>query len=441
LLAWMGTYLGFAPDIEINRGIVDRKLVPPQFLMTHEEFQAIREYYIEQSRIDYKTPEPAPKPPVSRLFQPEAVQIETPIISMVGIDAANLALLIGSSRPAALHVLTGGAKTSIAVNSEPVTYERIGALGRVALMGDLGTDVRRGSIVDFDLHAAFQTNLVANHPRIAAHRTADVDGDGRDDLLVVGFGDYPGGRIGIWWNNDGKLSEQLLSEESGAVWGDIADLDGDGDRDVIVTFANNHPRIVAYVNEGNRRLVSRTIIERPIGWGYNRCLLVDWDNDGDLDIVECAGNNLELRGRPIKAHHGIRVLRNDGNWQFKEMLFERLDGAMDVVAGDFNGDGRTDLAATAFYLDWRQPTPTTFLLLLQKPDGSVERSTIDDRFWNRWMRIAAGDADGDGDIDIVLGAAEVQMGIPSEATNRFTELIQNKAHALLLRNLSAQERE
>jgi hypothetical protein len=89
-------------------------------------------------------------------------------------------------------------------------------------------------------------------------------------------------------------------------------------------------------------------------------------------------NNLELRGRPIKAHYGVRVLRNAGDWKFVEVLFERLDGAMDVAAGDFDSNGRIDLAVTAFYPDWRAPVPTTLLLLMQRTDGSVERFGIDD---------------------------------------------------------------
>jgi hypothetical protein len=293
-----------------------------------------------------------------------------------------------------------------------------------------------GSIVDFNLRDGNPFNLVTNHPRIASHRTADIDGDGREDLLVCGFGDHPGGRVGIWWNDQGQLKEQLLTEESGAVWGDVADIDRDGDRDLVITFANSRPRIVAYLNEGGHRFTPRNIVERPIGWGYNRCLLVDWDNDGDLDIIETAGNNLELRGRPIKPHHGIRVLRNDGAGQFADALFERLDGAIDVTAGDFNRDGRIDIAATAFYLDWRQSPPTTFLLLLQKADGTVERESIDEKYWNRWMRIASADADNDGDIDIILGAAEVPMGIPAEAMDRYLKLLRDKPHAVLLRNQS-----
>jgi hypothetical protein len=430
----MGVYLGYEPDVEINRSIVSRKLIPPQPVVTPEELQAIRSYYLEQSRVDYKASEPAAKPVATQLFEAVPIPGETPIVSLVAIDSAERTLVIGSSRPSELVFLKRGGKTSIPVHTEPIDYERIGEFSRVALAGHLGTDAGVGGIVDFDRRDGKQFTVVTNHPRIAAHRTADIDGDGRDDLLVIGFGDHPGGRVGIWWNENDQLKEQLLSEETGAVWADSADLDGDGDRDLVITFANNRPRIVAYVNDDNRKLTLRNIVERPVGWGYNRCLVVDWDGDGDLDLVECAGNNLELRGRPVKAHHGVRVLRNDGNFQFKEALFERLNGAMDVVAGDFNGDGRTDLAATGFYPDWRQNIPTTVLILLQRPDGSVERATIDDAFWNRWMRIGAGDIDGDGDVDLVLGAAQAPMGVPAEAMDRYQRLLTSKAPVLLLRN-------
>jgi hypothetical protein len=353
---------------------------------------------------------------------------------MVAIDSTNQTLLIGTSRMPGLLVLQRGVTTPIAVPSEPVTFERLGDTVRVALIGHLSHDARQGQVVDFGLRDGTRRVIVDAHPRIAAHRSADLDGDGHDDLLVVGFGDYPTGRVGIWWGGAEKLKEQVLSIEPGAVWGDVADLDGDGDLDIVLAIANARPRLLAFVNEGNRRFVPRVIVDRPVGWGYNRCLLVEWDGDGKTDIVETTGNNLELRGRPIKTHHGVRVLRNEGDWQFTEALFERLDGAIDAVAGDFDQNGRMDLAAVAFYPDWRPAFPTTLLLLMQQADGTVERAGIADQHWNRWMRIAVGDADGDGDLDLLLGAAEVPLAIPPGHEVRYQQLVQKQASAVLLRN-------
>ncbi|MCI0539584.1 MAG: VCBS repeat-containing protein, partial [Verrucomicrobiales bacterium] len=437
VLAWMGNYLGYPAEIEFHALVVDKGLVPPQPVVTREQFDAIRSYYLEQASVQYAQPAPVPKPPVSPLFDPLPFTIPAGVITMAEIDPSDQTLLIGSSRPAGLLLLERGRTTRIEVHSEPVMFERIGQLRRVALMGHFGRDHRLGRIVDFDLRDGVQQALVDAHPRITAHRTADVDGDGHDDLFVCGFGDYPAGRVGICWGGGESLQEEVLFEEPGATWGDVADFDGDGDRDIVIAVANARPRLLAFVNEGRRHLTPRMIVERPVGWGYNRCVLVDWDGDAKPDIVELAGNNLELRGRPIKTHYGVRVLRNESQWRFREVLFERLDGAMDVAAGDFDGNGRTDLAATAFYPDWRLPIPTTVLLLMQRTDGTVERAGIDDRYWNRWLRVSAGDADGDGGADLLLGAAQVPMAIPSEYATRYEQLLQGKASVLLLRNRTA----
>jgi hypothetical protein len=432
-LAWMGHYLGHPPEVAVNPALIAKHFVPSQPVISRPQLEAIQNYYLDQSPLE--NPPPVAGPPVSSLFQPLPFAIESKIVSLVAFDPTNQALIVGLSQPAGLLVLQRGVTTPIDVASEPVMFERLGEVARLGIIGHIGHDARQGQIIDFNMKAGTRHLAVDAHPRVAAHRTADIDGDGKPDLLVCGFGDYPTGRVGLWWNEGDHLTEQVLLEEPGTTWGDVADLDGDGDLDVVLMIANNRPRLLAFINQGKRDFEPKTVIDRPVGWGYNRGLIVDWDGDGKPDLVETAGNNLELRGRPIKSNHGVRVLRNEGQWKFREVLFERLDGAIDVVAGDFDGNGRMDLAATAFYPDWRLPVPTTFLLLLRRDDGSVERTGLDDSYWNRWMRIAAGDADGDGDTDILLGAAQVPMAIPAEHMTRYQESLRGKASLLLLRNL------
>lgn len=436
LLAWMGNYLGYKEQIPIHPLLVIKPFVPPKPLVDRAQFEAICNYFLTQSAMDYQRTPPAPEPPVSTLFEVQTQAVSATIISLVAIDPVDHSLVVGSSEPPALQLLNRGAIAALKVSSEPISYERLGERRRLALIGHLGHDSRLGQVIDFNASEARPETLVSGHPRIATHRTADVDGDGQADLLVCGFGDYPTGRVAIWWGGAGGKAgqEQVLFTESGAVWADVADLDGDGKPDVIVTIANNHPRVLAFINQGGRRFEMHTLVERPVGWGYNRCLLVDWDGDGRPDLVELAGNNLELRGRPIKAQHGVRILRNDGELKFREVLFEPLPGAIDVAAGDFDGDGRVDLAVTAFYPDWRQEHPTTLLLLMHRADGTVERAGIDPQFWNRWMRIGVGDVDGDGFPDLILGAAEVPAGIPMEQVGRCRELLKGKASVVVLRN-------
>ncbi len=436
LMSWMGTFLGHPPEVPIHPALVGQDGMPSTPLIPYRDFDAIRTYYLVESARQYEEPARLEIPPVTPLFEPVEFHHLPPVISMVGVDPEGPILFIGSSQPPGLQILRrGAAPISVPVHTEPVELEMVGDAHRIALMGDLGRDVRQGQVVEFHLGRATRRILVERHHRIVSHRTRDIDGDGHPDLFVCGFGDYPEGRVGIWWGApDWEFEEQVLFTEPGSTWGEVVDLNGNGLLDVVISVANQRPRILAFMNQGNRQFKQEVLVERPVGWGYNRCMIVDWNGNGKPDIVELAGNNLEMRGRPIKHDHGIRILINQGDLQFEEIHFEPFPGAMDLAAGDFTGNGKVDLAVTSFYPDWRDEVPLTFLMLLQQEDGTIERAGIDDRYWNRWMRVVAADATGDGNTDILLGAAQVPMAIPEEEMDRYQQLLEGKASVLLLRN-------
>ena len=97
LLAWMGNYLGQPADMEINPLLVVKSFVPPQPVVTREQFNAIRSYFLEQAAVQYQPPALAPEPPVTPVFEPIPFAGLPPTISMVAIDATDQSLLIGSS--------------------------------------------------------------------------------------------------------------------------------------------------------------------------------------------------------------------------------------------------------------------------------------------------------------------------------------------------------
>lgn len=137
---------------------------------------------------------------------------------------------------------------------------------------------------------------------------------------------------------------------------------------------------------------------------------MDFDTDGDQDIIysQCFG---QAGAREPMGNGRILAFRNDGNGNFREATAEVFLGNNVVVGGanllvaDYNRDGREDLFAGDAPYDTGPYGGGDALLFIQSPDGRLKNESE--------SRLpaglggnegAAGDVDGDNDIDIYLPA-------------------------------------
>jgi hypothetical protein len=143
----------------------------------------------------------------------------------------------------------------------------------------------------------------------------------------------------------------------------------------------------------------------PIRWGlwWNDAALIDFDSDGDLDVVVINVDVDNWESTPT------RVLENDGSGRFRNVTRtmhpdqEVLSIGVNVLkVADFNGDSQDDI----YYIDQGRDAPpwggNVNTLLIQTPDGRLEDQT-DARIpsiSNFSHDGAVADVDGDGDIDI-----------------------------------------
>lgn len=122
---------------------------------------------------------------------------------------------------------------------------------------------------------------------------------------------------------------------------DAADLDQDGDQDIVVSdgvlFSNTVPRSV-FVLKNTAGVFAAT--SYPVMFGRIPAL-ADFDSDGDIDISL-----------------GSAILVNDGSAAFPTSAPLTLPvNARETIAGDFDGDGDVDIAYT---LVESAPIPTSF---------------------------------------------------------------------------------
>ncbi|MEO0789222.1 MAG: FG-GAP-like repeat-containing protein, partial [Bacteroidota bacterium] len=171
---------------------------------------------------------------------------------------------------------------------------------------------------------------------------SDIDGDNDQDLLITGQ-PSPASFSTTLYTNDGQgnFTEVANSPIADVGFGsiDFADVDGDGDEDLLITgfteFGN--PVSVLYTNDGtgNFEEVMNTPFEDV---GFSSIAFADIDNDNDQDVL--------IAGFGVNT----RLYLNDGSGNFSELSdVPFLDVTLGAVAlADIDGDTDKDVLISGF---------------------------------------------------------------------------------------------
>lgn len=227
-------------------------------------------------------------------------------------------------------------------SSEPLFADAtVSVLGA---QGALAEQLTQGSRWDRDLDVAVGTQLLG-HFGLAV---GDVNGDGRDDLYLAQPGGLPN-RL-LLQNSDGTVADG--SAEAGVDYLDattsslLADLDNDGDQDLIVALGV----VVVHENLGQGKFSVRAIL--PVSDVFSMAL-ADFDQDGHLDLYLCRyGSPADAIPVPYHdANNGRQniLFRNAGGWRFNDVTkavgLDENNMRFSFAAGwvDYDGDGDVDL--------------------------------------------------------------------------------------------------
>jgi hypothetical protein len=434
VLTWMFNYLGYTNIYGPFQNNVERLLIPAVPAMNEKALQSLAEYYLlfAPRSGGARTHVPTTPHPRMHQFLPQAPPMSIPpdeTVTLTHWDATRQAFYVGRGTQRALQVFDprGRMLLNKACASEPVDVSPLSNGFRLTLLGDFLEDRQQGEVLDVMVSQAGQLQsrtLVEGYHRLTQTISRDLDLDGHEDLLLVGFGAGVVGKVSILWGDaTGTFSRSsVLLTDAGALNARIHDMDGDGRLDILVLVAQRHQALMLFRQSSDGSFTRQILIEKGAGFGYNYFDLVDWNQDDLVDLLLVNGNNMEIRNAPLKPYHGIRILLQDQGMVFREALFHPMHGAMKALAEDFDLDGDLDLAAIAFYPDWSLENPITFLYLENRGAAGLQASSPMVAHWGRWLTMGSGDVNRDGYPDILLGGAYVKHGVHDDYRDRYEAL-------------------
>lgn len=223
-------------------------------------------------------------------------------------------------------------------------------------------------------------------------RVGDINGDGFMDVLAVAnIGNF------VTWtkNLDGLGNfgpQQIISSDFVApVDINLADIDGDGDMDVLVA-SWFEDKLVLFENlDGLGTFGQKQTIES--GTGAIQILAADLDGDGDLDIL---GSFFDGKLAWYKNTDG------QGNFGPAEIIVPEVSSLNDknIFLVDMDNDGDLDIVSISYFgsLTWFENIDAQGTL---GPEISISQVPT------RMLQVFASDFDGDGDLDIITSGNNI----------------------------------
>jgi len=227
---------------------------------------------------------------------------------------------------------------------------------------------------------------------------ADVDGDGRAELLAAS-GNFARA-LTLAADESGRTTPAVVAQFPGPtpdariVACALADLDGDGSPELVLRDEHNHELLVLeYGPDGPGALRQRVAAGRLEFAGLE---VADVDSDGRQDLVVLGAGQIGL----VLGGAAESTLEERASYDppLEETFLDQL------VAGDFTGDGRSDLVASEL--------SENSLLIVASGDAGLTRSLgfevfeksalSGDQRTREPRELACRDIDGDGKADLAL---------------------------------------
>jgi uncharacterized protein (TIGR03437 family) len=242
-------------------------------------------------------------------------------------------------------------------------------------------------------------SLIPNYPApddgIAAMAAGDFNGDGIPDLVVA---DYSHVSV-LKGMGDGSFQATFSTTAVGITAIAPGDFNGDGNLDFAI--AENTPQTAGVeILLGNGDGTLQSPIRIPTQLGAAALAVGDFNGDGKLDLA------VVISTQDFAASDSVQILLGNGSGSFSTAgTYPAGPAAVSIAAGDFNGDGKLDLAVANQGTRTQKNLDGSLALLTGNGDGTFAASVILATAEGSGLGpsgLAVADFNRDGKLDLAL---------------------------------------